>query len=190
MAAQRKHLTFNRRSTMHSKTRIAALVAALVFGAQAGVAAIEELAPAEPSDAVVERADAAPAEPAAIPEPAAAPERIASAGSAAPSASEPSPGFAQATATAVRGWYDRFTVALRNSTPPPVFPSSNDAEVEMWLMPTQIAYFERLEQQRLASLQPQPQAPAAAQPAAAEVQSQYGTTNLVAAHEVAAGAVR
>jgi hypothetical protein len=166
---------------MHSKTRIAALIAALMFGAHAGVAAIEESATVEMSEAVEQPAEALAAEPAAAPEPAPGPERIASAETAAPRASEPDPGLAQTAATTVRSWVDRFMVAFRNSTPPPVFPTSNDAEVEMWLMPTQIAYFERLEQQRLASLQPQ----AEVQPAAPEVQSQYGSTNLVAAHDAA-----
>ena len=172
---------------MPSKTRIAVLIAALMFGAQAGVAAIEEIASVEMSEAVEQRADALPAEPAATDT---APERIASADTAAPAASEQSPGFAQSAAATARGWYDRFVIAFASSTPPPVFPSSYDAEVEMPLMPTQIAYFERLEQQMLASLQPQPAPQAEAQPAAAEVQSQYGSTNLVAAHDAAAGAVR
>jgi hypothetical protein len=141
-------------------------------------------------EAVEQQAEALPAEPVATPAPVAAPERIAAADTAAPPASGERPGPAQSAASTVRSWYDRFVIALKSSTPPPVFPTSNDAEVEMWLLPTQVAYFERLEQQRLASLQPQPGAPDSVQPAAAEVQSQHGSTNLMAAHDSAASAVR
>lgn len=175
---------------MHSKTRIAALIAALMFGAQAGVAAIEETASVEMSEAVEQRAEALPAEPAATPEPAAAPERIASAETATPAASGQRPGFAQTAASTVRSWYDRFLIALNSSTPPPVFPDGAEGDVHTWLMPTQIAYFEQLEQQRLASLQPQLEPQAEAQPAAAEVQAQGGSTELMAAHDTAASAVR
>lgn len=175
---------------MHSKTRIAALIAALMFGAQAGVAAIEEIASVEMSEAVEQRAEALPSEPEATAEAAAAPERIASAETAAPLASEQRPGFAQTAASTVRSWYDRFLIALSSSTPPPVFPDGADGDVHTWLMPTQIAYFERLEQQRLASLQPQLEPQAEAQPAAVEAQAQEASASLLVAHDAAASAAR
>ena len=148
---------------MHSKTRIAALIAALVFGAQAGIAAIEDAQSVEMTQAAEPRAETLAAAPSATPEPIAAP------------AAAPAPASEKSAASTVRGWYDRFAIALGKTAPPSVFPEGADGDVNTWLMPTQIAYFEQLEQRRLASLQPQP--------AAAQVQAQYGSTNLVAAHE-------
>jgi hypothetical protein len=161
---------------MHSKTRIAALIAALVFGAQVGIAAMEDAKSVESTQAVEQKTDTLAAAPAAAAEPAAAP--------AAPEKS------AVSSATdAVKSWYGRFvaTIGKGVTAPPSVFPEGADGDVHTWLMPTQIAYFEQLEQRRLASLQPQPEA----QPAAAQVQAQDGSTNLVAAHEASiAGAIR
>lgn len=162
---------------MHSKTRIAALVAALVFGAQAGIAAMEDAKSVESTQAVEQKTDTLAAAPGAATEPAAAP--------AAPEKS------AVSSATdAVKGWYGRFVAGIGKgvTAPPSVFPEGADGDVHTWLMPTQIAYFEQLEQRRLASLQPQ--TPAEIQPAETQVQAQHGTTNLVSAHDAAAGAMR
>lgn len=132
---------------MHSKTRIAALIAALMFGAQAGVAALEETASVEVSEAVEQRAEALPAEPAATPEPAAAPERIASAETAAPPPSEQAADTGQSAVSRVRSWFGRFMTALRSGTPPPTFPEGSHGE--RWTpLPAQLAYFEQLERER------------------------------------------
>lgn len=220
---------------MHPKTRIAVLIAALMLGAQAGVAAIEETQSLEmTTEAAEPQADATPIEPAATTEPAAASAPAATAEPAAPSVADRAAGFMQSTASRVRGWWDQFVTAFRSGaqgaraglTPPSTFPQGADGDVHTWLMPTQmayleqleqqrahlvargdafplgsegeelpllmptqVAYFERLEQQRLASLQPQPAAQAEDQPAA-DVQAQYGSTNLIAAHDAAAGAAQ
>lgn len=171
---------------MHPKTRIAVLIAALIFGAQAGVAAIEETASIEMTEAVEQQTEATPVESA---EPAAAPERIASAEPAAPPVSEQRPGIVQSAAATVRSWYDRFLIALSSSTPPPVFPEGANGDVDTWLMPIQVAYFERLEQQRLASLQPQPAPQAEVQPAAIEAGAQTGSAELTMAHDAAVSAI-
>ena len=159
---------------MHSKTRIAAVIAALVFGAQVVVAANESAQSVEVTQAAEPRSDMLAAAPSAAAEPAAAP--------AAPEKSA----MSSATDT-VKGWYGRFVAGIGKgvTAAPSVFPEGADGDVHTWLMPTQVAYFEQLEQRRLASLQP------AAQPAEAQVQAQYGNTNLVAAHEAStAGAMR
>ena len=150
---------------MHTRTRIAALIAALVFGAQVGIAAIDDAQSVEMTQAGEPRVETLAAAPAATPEPAAAPA--------------PQKAQEKSATDTMRGWYDQFVIALGKTAPPSVFPEGADGDVHAWLMPTQIAYFEQLEQRRLASQQPQP----AAQPAAAQVQAQYGNTNLVAAHE-------
>ena len=156
---------------MYTKSRIAVLVAAIVFGTQVGVAAMEENAATDAG----RRSEALSAEPVAKGEPV----TIASADTTAPRKAEASPGIVEKTTATMRGWYDRAALAFRNSTPPPTFPTSYDAEVEMPLMPTQVAYFERLEQQRLARVQPAQEAGIASASAPA------GTSELLMAHEAA-----
>jgi hypothetical protein len=165
---------------MHPKTRIAVLIAALMFGAQAGVAAIEESTSLELAEAADQPTEVAPAESTA------APEVIASAEPAAPPDTAQRPAAAPPATATVRNWYDRIVIALSSGTPPPVFPEGSNGDADTWLMPIQIAYFERLEQQRLARLQPQGEA----QPAAAEVHAQAGNADLQAAHDAAASAIR
>lgn len=140
---------------MNHKTRIAVLIAALMLGTQAGVAAIEGTDASEQAQAAEQRVEAIPVEPVAAVEPAATSEQepVAAAEPAAPSMTEKAVGFMQTTASRVRDWFDRFVTALRSGassgiTPPPTFPEGSEGEELPTLLPAQVAYFERLEQER------------------------------------------
>jgi hypothetical protein len=134
---------------LNRKTRIAALIAALAFGT-AGIAAIEQ----SQSNEVVEAAEQAPgesaqttaveqapAETAAAPDPAAAVEPAPAKDAGAP-ATAPAP----AVVAQPRSWFSRLLAAIRSGKPVDLFQAQ--AETEWPLLPSQMAYFERLEQSR------------------------------------------